>query len=201
MTRLVLIRHGITKWNKEKRYCGRIDIGLSRDGKAQARLLAKTVSPSDFDKVYCSSKKRALETARIIFKKAKLIKKSSLREINFGVLEGSRHNDILKKYGDIYTNWLKDPFRYNIPKAEPMDAFGKRVRTAMADIARSNPGKIVAVVCHGGVIGIFSGFIKKDRNFWRCVPSSASVTVVEYIGGKPVLKKFNDTRHLEATGE
>ncbi len=197
MTRLILIRHGVTEWNKEKRYCGHRDIGLSKEGKSQVKLLSNRLNALRFDKVYCSNRKRAMQTARILFKQARIIPDRGLREINFGVLEGLKHEEIMKKYAGAYREWLKDLFKNIIPKAEPMNVFKKRVENALWNITRSNSGKTIAVVCHGGVIGIFVNGILKNKNFWRCVPSPASVTTVEYEKGKPILKKFNDTAHLK----
>jgi len=194
-TRLTLIRHGITRWNKESRYCGCRDIGLSREGRQQAKRLAKSLKLIKFAKIYSSDRKRALQTSRIIFKKTKIIKVRALKEIDFGVLEGLRHQEIMKKYPSIYKKWLSDPYQNCIPGAEPMEAFENRVNRAMKKIVRSNPGKDLAIVCHGGVIGIFVCSILKKNNFWRYVPKAASLTVVEYVKGKPRIVKFNETKH------
>lgn len=201
MTRLFLIRHGVTEWNREKRYCGHRDIGLSNEGKSQVKLLSNRLNAVRFDRVYCSNRKRAIQTARMLFKQARIIPDWGLREINFGVLEGLKHKEIMEKYEDTYKKWLKDSFKNSIPKAEPMNVFKKRVENALWSIIRFNSGKTIAVVCHGGVIGIFVNGILKNRNFWRCVPSPASVTIVEHEKGKARLKKLNDTTHLKVNNE
>src|SRR3989344_5403927 len=113
MTRLVLIRHGITEWNKEGRYCGHKDIDLSVEGRAQAERLGRKLKAVKFDKVYCSDRKRAFQTGRIIFKGSGLTIVKELREINFGVLEGLRHEEAAEEYGDLYKKWLKDPYKNN----------------------------------------------------------------------------------------
>jgi broad specificity phosphatase PhoE len=201
MTRLILIRHGVTRWNKERRYCGHKDIELSNEGKSQVKLLSNRLNTVRFDKVYCSNSKRAMQTARILFKQTRIIPNQALREINFGVLEGLKHEEIMKKHADTYKKWLKDSFKNNIPKAEPMNVFKRRVEGVLGKIIRSNSGKTIAVVCHGGVIGIFVNGILKKRNFWRCVPSPASITIVEYGREKPELKTFNDIEHLKVSDE
>jgi len=137
----------------------------------------------------------------MLFKQARIIPDRSLREINFGVLEGLKHEEIIRKHASAYEKWLKNPFINNIPRAEPMNGFKKRVESVLWSIVRSNSDKTIAVVCHGGVIGIFLTGILKNRNFWRYVPSPASVTVVEYKKGKPRLKKFDDTDHLKVSDE
>jgi broad specificity phosphatase PhoE len=197
ITRITLIRHGITEWNKSGRYCGCKDIALSKDGQSQAKKLAKRLEAATFDKIYSSDRKRALQTARIIFKKARIIKVTSLREINFGILEGLRHKEIMKKYPSVYKRWLNDPYQDCIPRAEAMSVFKKRVKRGIEKIIRLNAGKDLAIVCHGGVIGIFVSSILKKNDFWCYVPKGASLTVVEYKDGKPKIKKFNEIKHLE----
>ena len=196
MTRLVLIRHGVTMWNKEGRYCGRKDINLSPQGRAQAKKLGRRLKSIRFDKIYSSDRKRARQTGRIVFGGADICAVRELAEIDFGALEELRHEEIMKKYADSYKKWLKDPYKNNIPEAEPMNAFKKRVTSALKRIVRLNPDKTVAVVCHGGVIGVFVNSVLKVSNFWRYIPSSASITIVEHARGKAKLRKFNDTKHL-----
>ena len=196
ITKLILIRHGITEWNKQKRYCGDKNISLSSQGRLQAIKLRNRFKKVNFDKIYCSDKRRALQTRAIVFRRAAFTKVSDLREIHFGVLEGLKYDEIMKKYAQVYKKWLKDPFKIRIPEAESMQAFKKRVLRAMKKITHFNQGKTIAVVCHGGVIGIFISSILKSRNFWSYVPSAASVTIVEYKGNKFKIKKFNDITHL-----
>ena len=191
-TKLILIRHGITEWNKQGRYCGYKDVSLSRKGKAQIVKLRKSIKNITFDKVYCSDRKRALQTRTILFERSSFTKVKDLREINFGVFEGLKHDEIMEKYPKVYKEWLIDPYKGRIPNAESIQVFKKRVRSAIDKILRFNRGKTIAVVCHGGVIGIFVSSILKSRDFWSYVPSSASVTIVEYKNNKYKLDKFNN---------
>ncbi len=195
-TRIFLIRHARTIWNKERRYCGRLNVSISQEGKEQSLKLRSRLSDVCFDKIYCSVKKRALETCRIIFKESKFTKVRALREINFGVLEGMCYPEIMRKYALVYEDWVKDPHRHRLPKSEPIPAFKKRVVAAINKIARDNAGKTVVVVCHGGVIGVFMSSLRKAKDFWRYVPKATSITIIEYKKGKPRVKKFNDITHL-----
>lgn len=81
-----------------------------------------------------------------------------------------------------------------------MSLFKQRVKLGIEKIVRLNKGKELAIVCHGGVIGILVSSILKKKNFWRYVPKGASFTIVEYRRGKPKVKKFNETKHLERNG-
>ncbi len=191
ITKLVLIRHGVTDWNKEKRYCGLKDAVLSSEGRSQAVVLGNKLKFINFDKIYTSDRKRAIQTAGIIFKDIRTTKVRNLKEMNFGVFEGLRYKDIIQKYPGIYKKWLRDPFKNNIPKAENLNSFKKRVNNCLKRIVSCNRGKTVAIVCHGGTISIFITSILKIRDFWRYIPKSASISIVEFRNNKPELKLFN----------
>jgi len=195
-TKLILIRHGITDWNKQKKYCGFKNIGLNREGKIQALRLRKQLKSVKCDRVYSSDRRRAIQTARIIFRNPVITKVKKLRELNFGVLEGLSYKEIMKKYPIAYKKWLADPNKNNIPKGESMCSFKKRVSIAFKKIVRINPDKTIAVVCHGGTISIFITKILKSRGFWRYIPRPASISLVEYKKNKPTIKSFNNTTHL-----
>jgi len=191
MTKLYLIRHGITEWNMSGRYCGYKDINLSKKGIAQARKLAESLKDVCFDSIYCSDRKRALQTKNIIFGNRKFCKVGDLREINFGSIEGLNHDQIMKKYPKAYKEWLSDPYKGRIPQAETMQAFRKRIICVVKDILADSCGKTVALVCHGGVIAIFVSSILKSKKFWSYVPHPASVTVVEYKNNRFKVRAFD----------
>lgn len=194
-TKLVFIRHGQTDWNKERRYCGSFDVPLSAPGRLQAAKLKGKFTAGNFDRIYTSPRRRAMQTARVIFGNARIIKIKGMREINFGMLEGMRHKEILKKHPGVYTKWLKDPFRNHIPKAERLGAFKKRVVNTIAQLVRKNRGKTIAIVCHGGSIAVFVSYIKGKKDFWKYIPKSASVTVVAHMKDKFSIKQFSTPAH------
>ncbi|MDI6758114.1 MAG: histidine phosphatase family protein [Candidatus Omnitrophota bacterium] len=195
-TTFILIRHGITTHNLKKRYSGSTDVKLSLKGKKQAVLLGKKLKSWQIDEVYSSNRMRSLQTARIIFKNRKIKKIADLREINFGIFEGRSYSEIISTHAQVYGRWLKDPFKTNIPKGEALQDFKKRVLAIFKKITAVNAGKNIAVVCHGGVISIFLSAILKSRDFWKNIPDSASITIIEHNKGKQKIKLQNDTSHL-----
>lgn len=196
MTRLILIRHGQTHWNLKKRYCGFNNIGLNNKGKKQAEKLRQRLKEEKIHKVYSSDRRRALQTARIIFNALRVEKIPDLREMNFGCFEGLKHEEIIKNYAKVYKKWLKNPFRANIPGAEKLTSFRKRVVAAFKEIASVNPNRTVAVVCHGGSISAFVTHVLKTKTFWKYIPHSGSLSIIEYKNNKAKIKLFNDIRHL-----
>jgi broad specificity phosphatase PhoE len=195
-TRLILIRHGSTDWNSEKRYSGFIDIGLNDKGKNEARSLYKRLKQEKIHKVYTSDRKRAIQTAKIIFRKQEIETIPDLREIHFGCFEGLTHKEIIKKHSKIYKKWLNYPFRVAIPGGEDLNDFRKRIINTVKKIISLNPNKTIAAVCHGGPISILITKILKSNNFWRQIPASASLSIIEYENGKAKIRLLNDTAHL-----
>ncbi len=195
-TRLILIRHGQTAWNLEKRYCGFVDIGLNEQGINQAKCLSTRLAAFGIQKVYSSDRVRAIQTAQIALNDCCLEKNPDLREIHFGVFEGLTYKEIMRKYPEIYIKWVENPYSVVIPEGEDLRDFKTRVINAFTDIASLNPDKTVAVFSHGGVISIFVNDILKTNDFWDKIPHSTSVTVVEYERGQAKISAFNDTSHL-----
>ena len=66
LTRLHLIRHGITTSNAQRIYMGRSQESLSTEGRWQARELARRLQEQELDAIYCSPLRRARETADIV---------------------------------------------------------------------------------------------------------------------------------------
>ncbi|TBR18865.1 histidine phosphatase family protein [bacterium] len=196
-TKLILIRHGQTHWNAQKKYCGFMDVGLSPKGKRQAEKLHRRLHCEKVHHVYASDRKRAVQTAQIVFKEFKIKKLKGLREMHFGCFEGLTHKQIMKKHRRVYQKWLNDPFNCKIPEGETLKSFKKRVAVALRKIVDDNPGKTVAVVFHGGAISIFITTLLKNKDFWKWIPSSTSMSVIEYENKKPKVVLLNDDSHIK----
>jgi broad specificity phosphatase PhoE len=195
-TKLFLIRHGLTKANVKKQYSGSLNLGLNAQGRKQAKELSRRLTKEPIHKIYTSDKKRAIESARIIFKGRKIIRCHDLREINFGIFEGKCHREIMQSYPLLYQKWLDDPYHTFVPEAESLNSFQKRVRAALRDIASSCKDEIGAIVCHGATISIILSSICPSKRFWEFIPASGSLSAIEYRKNNPRIIFFNDTSHL-----
>jgi len=178
-TKLILIRHGETEWNRLRKYMGRSDIGLNARGKSQAARARRSLKKEKIDTIYSSDKKRAMSTARIIFGDRPIEVKKGLREMELGGWEGLTYDMCMKKYGKVYQSWLNDPFHTKIPGGESMKDFAKRVMTSVKKIASKNENKTVAIVTHGGPIGIILKNIMKTDGLLENIPKPGSVTTIE----------------------
>ena len=107
MIKLVLVRHGESVWNKENKFTGWTDVDLSDEGIEFAKKAGVTLYENnfDFDIVYTSVLKRAIDTCNLIINEMKdidlTIKRSyMLNERHYGALQGLDKKETAEKYGD-----------------------------------------------------------------------------------------------------
>ena len=107
MTRLVLVRHGESTWNKENRFTGWTDVDLSPKGITEAHEAARLLAEGGytFDVAYTSLLKRAIRTLWIVLDDLDLlwlpvIRDWRLNERHYGALQGLNKAETAAKYGD-----------------------------------------------------------------------------------------------------
>lgn len=157
-TEIVLIRHGETDWNVERRLQGHLDIRLNERGKQQAAALAESLKQEDFAAVFASDLERAIHTAQTIAAAQRLPINivGAMRERCFGALEGLRHDEIRIRLPDAYVAWKSRDVDAIYPAgthiAESLTDFHERVVAAIDELAARFRGRKIAVVTHGGVL-------------------------------------------------
>ncbi|KAB7622749.1 histidine phosphatase family protein [Verminephrobacter eiseniae] len=160
MTELILIRHGETDWNRELRFQGQVDVALNSLGHEQSRRLAERLAAERpvVDHLICSDLVRTRQTAQpslqVLFPQAciETLTDSSLREQDFGVVDGMRVDDIKAAHADAWARWLRFDADSGMPGGETTRQFHTRVMGAVRRIAQQHAGKTVLVVTHGGVL-------------------------------------------------
>ena len=209
ITRLILVRHGRTKSNKEARMGTVGEVPLDETGIIQAQKVAIRLKDFEINTMYCSPILRARQTADIISESIgeKPIENEDLCEFNFGVVGNLKISDIAKRYPEVYVqlnNWLEsvpgsNARRPQIPEAETIEEFARRVKRFCDSIRDGHPSSVVAAVSHMSVIKccltlMFGGSIDQHMNY---NPLNTSITVIDFYHGNPVLNLFNDVSHLD----
>jgi broad specificity phosphatase PhoE len=144
VTTILLVRHGETDWNAERRVQGHSDTPLNDTGREQARALAEELAAERIDAVYSSDLLRAHETARIVAESKGLGVTAirDLRERHFGTWEGLTDVEIFSRFPEAANGPWGD--------AETKEQMAARVSGALHRIAETHPGGRVLVVSHGG---------------------------------------------------
>jgi broad specificity phosphatase PhoE len=153
MTRLYLIRHGEVEERYQRVFGGRLDIGLSPRGVAQARAVARHLSAVHFDAVYASPMKRAQQTLQPLLAANgyRPVNLEGLREVDFGAWTGFTWEEVRERFGRSAYDWLSELEQGGIPEAETPALYHRRVAESLRTILDRHPGQTVAVVSHGGV--------------------------------------------------
>jgi broad specificity phosphatase PhoE len=200
--RLVVVRHGVTDWNREGRFQGHLDPPLSDHGRHQADLAGRRIA-ADPDlrahRVVSSSLGRALETAEIIARALSVPVDADDRliEIGQGEWEGRTHDEISTTDGARYAAWRNAPGVRQPPGGEPIADAAVRVQSALDDLVARGPGT-VCVVSHGGTMRLLARMILDlgDDASWALDVDNASIGVATLHEGRCRLERWNDTAHL-----
>lgn len=106
--RLVLLRHGRTAWNAQRRFQGQADPPLDDVGRMQAHEVATLIAALHPDLLVSSDAARAMQTAQIVGEVAGIapIPEPRLRERGLGHWEGLTREEVAEAYPDEYADWL-----------------------------------------------------------------------------------------------
>lgn len=154
MTQLILIRHGETAWNRERRMQGQTDTALSEAGCDQAAALGHRLAGSAFAALYSSDLARAWHTATVIAQRTghDVIAEPRLRERRFGIFEGLTRDEMEERHPEARRRFESRDPDYVIPGGESAREFYARCLACLTDIAERHAGGEVAVVTHGLVL-------------------------------------------------
>ena len=131
--------HGTTLDNIENKSTGWLDGELSEKGIQQSILLRDQINIEEFDVVFCSDLKRAIDSANLIFKDTvKIIKDCRLRECNYG--DFNAKESFLVKYED----HIKDRFK----NGESLIDVENRIKEFCNFLIENYDGNNVAIVAH-----------------------------------------------------
>ena len=164
MTRIILVRHGKSTYNQERRIQGRLDKSiLTEAGRSAALQVGDTLSSIAFDAAYTSPLQRAKETAEIILKcltnPPQLQPTDQLMEIDLPLWEGMLRQDAIDKFPEAYQQWQQQPdkFSMKLPSADgeiehfPVLAIFASARQFWKEILSRHRDGTILVVGHNGI--------------------------------------------------
>ena len=202
--KIIIVRHGETQYNVERRLQGWTDIPLNDNGHAQAKRVATRLANELINTIYSSDHQRAHQTAIQIasLHGLKPHKRLALREDRMGIFEGWQwekepNAHLQKLWGDRdYYHKLGD-MQWKVEGGESLMEHTRRVRRFLRQIETKHPNDTVAVVSHGGTINRIMeiyGFKRVTDDYISF--KNTSVTIITNRDGKYELDLLNDISHL-----
>jgi broad specificity phosphatase PhoE len=197
---LVLLRHGEATGNADGLLQGRIDSPLTERGRRQAASLATFFHPGSIvppvSRVITSPLIRARRTAEALGLEIPIEVDERWVEVDYGEFDGQKLSGVP---AGVWSAWRADP-GYRPKGGESLVELGSRVRSACDDLfgteregARAD--STVVVVSHVSPIkaAVAWSLGIGDAVAWRLWLATASITVIGWGNGAPVLQRFNLT--------
>ncbi|MEI6285927.1 MAG: histidine phosphatase family protein [Bacillota bacterium] len=203
-TKLILIRHGETVWNTERRVQGRKDSVLTTNGITQSAVLQEYLATVAVDYCYCSPQQRARRTAEFALanKKVPCILDERLSEINLGCWEGRKIADLETDFPDDYVQFYNGAININFGGGENLKEVQQRVMAALDEYARKHSGETIAVVSHGMALAAalcaLNGVELNGRTYKQ---KNGCLNIVEYQSGKWIVTLQNHIPRSAGSGK
>lgn len=164
---LYIMRHGETDDNTRRVLQGQKDNPLNENGRQQAAEAKAELADITFDRIYVSPLIRAIQTAEIATgrDKSEFIIEERIKEIAFGVLEGTVSDDMKPPYSNFFLN----PAEYKAPEGgESLPELAARTGDFLQEIKCQYPGQNILLVSHGAAIHSIVNQIQKQdmSHFW-----------------------------------
>jgi 2,3-bisphosphoglycerate-dependent phosphoglycerate mutase len=214
MNNLILVRHGQSFWNKERKFTGFVDIELTEEGKLEAENAGKLIKKLniEFDAFFTSDLKRAMNSLNIILKildktNVEINKAYELRERNYGGLTGLNKDDVIRKYGKKQVQIWRRSFSTRPPPMDEQHPYKNKIGSDILSesledtVNRVIPyyekkikplissGKNILIVFHGNSC---RALLMKILNI-----SKKKIIELEIPTGNPLLLEFEDNLKVQ----
>jgi broad specificity phosphatase PhoE len=198
---VILVRHGESSYNVERRVQGYLDEStLTAAGRESARLVGAALSDLKFDAAYTSTLQRAKDTAELVLAGLKvppvtpLQTTESLKEINLALWEGMLFSDVQEKYPEEYLNWRDQPHQMKMVIAgedgQPVDYYPvpslyERAKNFWKEMLPRHADQTVLIVGHSGINrALISTALGLPCDRYQSInQSNCGISVLNFAGG------------------
>lgn len=198
-TRIYLVRHGETEFNRMGIFRGRLEVELNDVGLRQARETGEALVGEGIKRIFASPLKRATVTAETISETLGIgySVDEAFNNINLGKWQGTPKDQVKKDYPDEWKRWTSEPEQLVLPGGESVNDVMKRASARLSDIVDDGQGA-VAIVTHRSVIKVLAAHMLSvpPPYFWKFYIDNAAYSVFEYSGDDFMLLNWNVNSHL-----
>jgi probable phosphoglycerate mutase len=209
-TRVIIVRHGQSTYNTERRIQGRSDAStLTQKGYEDALKVGAVLSHLTFAAVYTSPLQRAKKTAEVIVGSTSAIQPTDkLSEIDLPLWEGMLLQDVRDKFAADYHCWQQQPDQLvmMLPpegtiKHFPVLALYEQAGQFWQEILPHHAGETILIIGHNGINrALISTALGISPSRYHAIQqSNCGISVLNFAGGlgQPVqLESLNQTAHL-----
>ncbi|MEK6760367.1 MAG: phosphoglycerate mutase family protein [Nanoarchaeota archaeon] len=165
--KIYLFRHGETFYNEKGIFTGWKNAKLSPKGMKSARKIAMKLKDKKFEIAFYTRLSRSKDTLKEVLKFhpecKKLIKDDRMIERNYGILNGTSHENFIRKFGKEKYDKIHRGFDTKAKGGESFAMVEKRVKSFIKDLRKilKREKKNVAISAHGNSIRLFRKIMEK----------------------------------------
>ena len=201
VTTVILVRHGETDYNRQRRFQGLKDMPLNETGINQARLLAERLKDVQIDVFISSPMRRAVATTKAVAELHNMpiaYTDERLVELNYGDWAGEYKADIAEQYPKLHYVWKNKPHKMKFPNGETLKQVQARYRAALDEAVAKYPGKTIFIGAHskGNMALLCELFDVGLDHFYFFPQDNTCINVLQYEGGKWHVVLLNSVDHL-----
>lgn len=200
--RVFMVRHGETKWNREGRFQGQMDILMNETGLAQADRVAERFRGFPLEAVFVSPLSRARVTGEKIFAASicsNFAADPGFMEISHGAWNGMTAGEVSAQYGTLLEQWRTNPESVQMPgpDGESLADVQRRALAALERTALNRSGDTLLVTHDAVLKTLICHFLGMPlAYYWRLKIPNCSVSYVEFLNGTPQVGLLGDVSHL-----
>jgi broad specificity phosphatase PhoE len=200
--RLIVVRHGETFYNAQRRLTGQSNVPLNPLGERQVAALSDCLATEHLDVIVTSDLERTRVTAEAIaFNHGLPVHEDTdLRELSFGDWEGYTFDEVLARDADLVSLWRADPVKNAPPGGETVAQLRDRCARALTHWQTRYPESTVVWVTHGALIGVLLCHVLDIdlKHRWQFRHDNASISEIRLRGDGAVIMRLNETAHIRA---
>ena len=203
-TKILIIRHGETAWNRGQIFRGIYDIPLNENGKQQAGLAAQALKGIKIHAAYTSPLSRAKESAEIITKSFGIspVIHNGFIDMDYGEWTGKENSEVAKLWPDEHAAWIKNPHTVRPPGGTTLKEIFNNSFTAMEELAKKHRGETIAIFSHRVVnkILIIGALSLGLERFPFTMQGNCCINQIERISSGYLIHSINDVSHIKNAG-
>ena len=216
--RLLLVRHGLSSFNRERRIQGRNDLSsLTAEGQQQASKTGEVLSNLTIDAVYSSPLKRAAATTDNILRTfnqgLKPIFDEGLLEIELGPWSGMTSDEVKERFPRVYNTWKSQPEELTLTREDgrefnPIEELTKQAADFLERLVKQHSPKkdqTILIVAHNAILRciVLQLLGQPQQGFRRIQLDNASLTIFNLRPSQlnpydAQLECLNSTTHLNS---
>ena len=161
MTRLIVVRHGETDYNRARRYQGSVDVPLNDAGREQAKSLVSTLQAYPLDAIVTSPLQRARQTAEPLAQVRGLAVHTmpAFAERHLGEFEGCTREELEEAYPELWARDVNRQMYAAPPGGESLFELSARVANGLRGVRSRWPALNVVLVSHAAVARAINGLL------------------------------------------